>query len=78
TIPLGQEEIYEAYAKIDAFSRGHYSQETQSKKFSSIKMGKNDLWIAATTAVVEGTLITTDKDFAHLDQIFFQVKYVQQ
>lgn len=31
-----------------------------------VKMGKNDLWIAATTLVVGGVLLTTDADFDHL------------
>lgn len=29
-------------------------------------MGKNDLWIAATTLCIEGVLLTTDADFDHL------------
>jgi predicted nucleic acid-binding protein len=31
-----------------------------------VKMGKNDLWIAATTQVIGGVLLTTDGDFDHL------------
>jgi tRNA(fMet)-specific endonuclease VapC len=31
------------------------------------KMSKNDLWIAATAAVANATLVTTDADFEHLD-----------
>jgi tRNA(fMet)-specific endonuclease VapC len=30
------------------------------------KMSKNDLWIAATAAVANATLVTADKDFDHL------------
>jgi predicted nucleic acid-binding protein len=30
-------------------------------------MGKNDLWIAATACVTHLPLITTDRDFDHLD-----------
>jgi len=33
-------------------------------------MGKNDLWIAATAHVTGATLLTTDKDFDHLDPQF--------
>lgn len=29
-------------------------------------MGKNDVWIAATTKVAGATLLTTDNDFDHL------------
>lgn len=43
---------------------------------SAIKMGKNDLWIAATAVVENAELITTDKDFIHLDGEFLTVHYV--
>ncbi len=40
---------------------------------SARNMGKNDIWIAATASVLDATLLTTDKDFNHLDGEFFQV-----
>jgi len=40
---------------------------------SARNMGKNDIWIAATTYLLEATLITLDKDFLHLDEVFFKV-----
>ncbi|WP_162996638.1 type II toxin-antitoxin system VapC family toxin [Mucilaginibacter celer] len=39
-------------------------------------MGKNDLWIASTAALLGLTLVTTDKDFDHLHQIFMEVKRI--
>lgn len=48
--------IYHAYAEIDSLSRA-----------AGIKMGKNDLWIAATAMAAGLTLLTTDTDFDHLD-----------
>jgi predicted nucleic acid-binding protein len=33
-------------------------------------MGKNDLWIATTTAVYNAVLLSTDNDFTHLDGFF--------
>ncbi len=33
-------------------------------------MGKNDLWIAATANATGALLLTTDKDFDHLDGAF--------
>jgi predicted nucleic acid-binding protein len=39
-------------------------------------MGKNDLWIAATATVFQATLLTTDKDFNHLHNVFFKVEYI--
>ena len=41
-------------------------------------MCDNDLWIAATTSALNATLITTDKDFDHLDGIFLKVIYVDR
>ena len=39
-------------------------------------MGKNDLWIAATAAVLDATLLTMDKDFNHLNDIFLTVNCI--
>jgi len=39
-------------------------------------MGKNDLWIAATTFVVDGILVTADKDFDHLANVYFPIHLV--
>jgi predicted nucleic acid-binding protein len=36
-------------------------------------MGKNDIWIAATTSAIFATLITTDGDFEHLNGVFFDL-----
>lgn len=52
-------QVIEAYSLIDAYSRKQ-----------GIKMGKNDLWIAATANVNGGLLVTTDKDFEHLHGTF--------
>ena len=37
---------------------------------STRKMGKNDLWIAATTTIFNGTLLSADNDFSHLNGQF--------
>ena len=39
-------------------------------------MGKNDLWIAATASVLDLTLLTTDKDFDHLKDVFLDLAFV--
>jgi len=39
-------------------------------------MGKNDLWIALTAALLGLTLITTDADFDHLNGSFFDVRKI--
>lgn len=65
-------ELVQKYAEIDAFSQGKGATPLP-KGISSRNMGKNDLWIAATTALLQGTLITTDRDFEHLNRSFFTV-----
>jgi tRNA(fMet)-specific endonuclease VapC len=70
---INRADIIEKYAEIDAFSQG----KLVSVKFTARNMGKNDLWIAATAAVLDGVLLTTDKDFNHLDNIFFNLAYLQ-
>lgn len=48
--------VLERYAVLDMHSR------EQGRK-----MGKNDLWIAATAAATNSTLVSTDRDFDHID-----------
>ena len=48
-------DVLDAYALMDTYSRRN-----------GIKMGKNDLWIAATAHVTGAVLVTTDRDFEHL------------
>jgi tRNA(fMet)-specific endonuclease VapC len=55
TLDIFDTDVIQAYAEIDAYSEA-----------IGIKMGKNDLWIAATAKRHDLTLLTTDKDFDHL------------
>jgi predicted nucleic acid-binding protein len=64
----------ENYADIDAFSQSNHP--TMRLSGSARKMGKNDLWIAATTFLLQGKLFTTDGDFFHLHNTFFAVEYI--
>lgn len=75
-IDISAEDILQEYARIDAFSQGKL--KTISSNFSARNMGKNDIWIAATTSVVNATLVTTDKDFTHLDKHFFDLILVKR
>jgi tRNA(fMet)-specific endonuclease VapC len=63
--------LLQAYSEIDAYSKGKLSGKSLNS--SARNMGKNDLWIAATAAVTNSTLITTDGDFDHLDGNFLNV-----
>jgi predicted nucleic acid-binding protein len=39
-------------------------------------MGKNDLWIAATSSFYDLTLLTTDNDFRHLDKSYLKLEEI--
>jgi len=72
---INVESIIECYAEIDAFSQGKLP--SRKSNFSSRNMGKNDLWIAATSSVLEVQLLTTDKDFEHLNQEFIDLEIIE-
>ena len=67
--------VLDSYAEIDAFSQGKFQSKSLPAGLSSRNMGKNDLWIAAVTHQTKATLLTTDKDFDHLNGIYFPVKW---
>ncbi len=67
-------EIIDRYVEIDCYSKGKHL--TRAGNFSAIKMGKNDLWIAATASVYECKLLTMDLDFGHLRDEFLDVIYI--
>lgn len=71
---INVEEIIERYAEIDAFSQGKLANRTV--KFSAKNMGKNDIWIAATASILDIALITTDKDFNHLDEVYLDLELI--
>jgi tRNA(fMet)-specific endonuclease VapC len=56
TIPLPFGSVIEDYVRVSEYSR----------KRGRV-LGKNDLWIAATAVATGATLLTTDRDFDHLD-----------
>lgn len=72
-IPIDTKEIQYIYAEIDAYSQGKLANKPLPTGLSSRNMGKNDLWIAATSALLDATLITMDKDFSHLHQAYFEL-----
>jgi tRNA(fMet)-specific endonuclease VapC len=69
-VPLNFAGVHLAYAQLDYFSR------KPRPGLSSRKMGKNDLWIAATTQVTKTTLLTCDQDFDHFPLHRLKVEYV--
>jgi tRNA(fMet)-specific endonuclease VapC len=73
-LSINDEAIIQCYGDIDTFSQGKLN--TKKSKFTARNMGKNDVWIAATASVYDLTLVTTDKDFHHLDGEFLNLEYV--
>jgi tRNA(fMet)-specific endonuclease VapC len=74
TIKINTKKIIDKYGDIDAYSQGKLKNNPLGT--SARNMGKNDLWIAATASVYDLTLVTTDKDFQHLNGVFLDVIYV--
>ena len=60
--------LIQLYSEIDVYSQNQHP--VLRMPTSARKMGKNDLWIAATTAIYNGTLLSTDNDFTHLENLF--------
>lgn len=69
------ETLLKKYAIIDAYSKSkHPDAKGNMKGGTAHTMGKNDLWIAATAAVIEAVLLTGDKGFDHLNGTFLQIE----
>ena len=69
TVPVTDDaKLITMYCEIDAYSQSQHP--ILKLPISARNMGKNDLWITATTAVRNATLISTDADFDHLDGLF--------
>ncbi|MGV4414771.1 PIN domain-containing protein [Chryseobacterium sp. T1] len=67
-------ELINAYVSIDSYSQGKSFDKNGEKLNGSAKnMGKNDLWIAATSLVLDCPLITCDGDFTHLNDKLIHV-----
>ena len=79
-LPIKEPNILRAYALIDSWSCGtpvEAPQGTLPPK-SAVKMAKNDLWIAATAHASGSVLLSTDRDFEHLDGVWFEFRHIDQ
>lgn len=66
------ENLIDTYAEIDAYSQcknPSFNDYTHTAR----NMGKNDLWIASTAALLSLILVTTDADFDHFNKVFFEI-----
>ena len=68
TVNVDNSPMVEAYVRVEETCRNAHGGER--------KMGQNDMWIAATAIHAGLPLITTDKDFNHLDGRLIQVHWV--
>jgi predicted nucleic acid-binding protein len=75
-VELRYSDLINSYIEIEKYNRNIHP--TKKRSGSHIKMGKNDIWIAATALSTKSKLISTDKDFAHLDGEFFDVLIIDQ
>jgi tRNA(fMet)-specific endonuclease VapC len=71
------EDLANTYAEIDAFSQRRNPAYNDYLFKTPRNMGKNDLWIAATGALLGLQLVTTDTDFNHLHQVFLDVRLIK-
>jgi tRNA(fMet)-specific endonuclease VapC len=74
-LDINSPEIVDRYVEIDCYSKRKHPNLVSD--FSAIKMGKNDLWIAATASVHQCNLLTMDLDFNHLHNKFVDIVYFQ-
>lgn len=72
-VPIQSDRQIKVYAEIDAFSKHKDPARNYPQGYSSIKVGKNDLWIASTAHITKSKLVTTDGDFNHLNRVFIDI-----
>ncbi len=72
---INSKDIIKKYGEIDAFSQGKLKFNPLGN--SSRNMGKSDLWIAALASLVDAQLLTTDKDFSHLDKTYLNLNLIE-
>jgi len=77
-LDISRKEIISAYALINAWTHGNSSMSPPiaSPPRPAVPMTQNDMWIAATAYASGATLVSTDKDFTHLNEIGIIFAYV--
>ena len=69
-----KDDLIHCYTTIDNYSKRHLVDNNGNLLLGSArKMGKNDLWIAATALCLDLPLLTTDTDFDHLKDSFINL-----
>lgn len=67
--------LLDEYVRIDCYSKGKLPSDPLPPGQTARKMGKNDLWIAATAITYGMNLYTSDNDYDHL--VSFGLKLVK-
>ena len=70
------ENLIDTYSQIDAYSQCKNPSFATYPHQTARNMGKNDLWIASTAALLGLTPVTTDGDFDHLNGVFFDIRKI--
>ena len=80
SLDINRQPILRAYALIDAWTHGKpvISPGQVPPPTPAVPMKQNDLWIAATAHESKATLLSTDKDFEHLNDVWIKFVYVDQ
>ena len=71
-------QLLQTYISIDAYSQRKHPDYEKYPFSTSRNMGKNDLWISATASLLNLQLVTTDKDFDHLETSFLSLRKISQ
>lgn len=66
-----------SYVEIDTYSQKSNSSFGAYGFTTPRNMGKNDLWIASLAGLLGLQLVTTDADFDHLHEVFFEVRKIK-
>ncbi len=70
--------VLQSYALIDAWTHGRPVTGFPPPPTPAVSMKQNDIWIAASACVSQATLLSTDKDFEHLHDIWVDYAYADQ
>jgi tRNA(fMet)-specific endonuclease VapC len=70
------ESLINTYVEIDAYSQRRNPRNVDYPFSTPRNMGKNDLWIASTAALMGLKLVTSDADFNHLHNTFIELQYI--
>lgn len=72
------ENLVDTYAQIDAYSQRRNCSFSHYPFATPRNMGKNDIWIASTAALLGLRLVTADLDFNHLHGVFIDISMVER